>query len=95
VDQALLKEEAAPGGGTRRFWAYGGEFGDTPHDAQVRPVLLPLPPCGSRVVTGAAREEEGAAATRLGCLGSLSWQKGNRVVVLAERRAHATVLWAP
>lgn len=37
VDQALLKEEAAPGGGTRRYWAYGGEFGDSPHDAQVGP----------------------------------------------------------
>lgn len=35
VDQALLKEEQLPSGGTRRYWAYGGDYGDSPNDAQV------------------------------------------------------------
>ena len=34
VDQALLKREVLPGGGTLEHWAYGGDFGDSPNDAQ-------------------------------------------------------------
>lgn len=40
VDQALLKEEEGEegeGGVRRSYWAYGGDFGDTPNDAQARP----------------------------------------------------------
>ena len=36
VDQALLKTEVLPGGSKRQFWAYGGDYGDQPNDAQVR-----------------------------------------------------------
>lgn len=33
VDQGLLKEFATPDGRKVEGWAYGGDFGDTPHDA--------------------------------------------------------------
>ena len=38
VDQALLKREEAQADGSapRQFWAYGGDYGDEPNDAQVR-----------------------------------------------------------
>jgi beta-galactosidase len=44
VDQALLKRGGGVAGrrgagaeeGAREFWAYGGDFGDSPNDAQVR-----------------------------------------------------------
>jgi beta-galactosidase/beta-glucuronidase len=35
VDQALLKEEPQPDGSTLQYWAYGGDYGDSPNDAQV------------------------------------------------------------
>ena len=35
VDQALLKTEKLPDGSTIRYWAYGGDYGDQPNDAQV------------------------------------------------------------
>ncbi|GBF99412.1 beta-D-galactosidase [Raphidocelis subcapitata] len=34
ADQALTKKEAAEDGRERSFWAYGGDFGDAPNDAQ-------------------------------------------------------------
>eukprot|EP00887_Chlorella_sp_A99_P002901 scaffold6.g2901.t1 len=34
ADQAMLMAEPLPGGGQREFWAYGGDFGDAPNDAQ-------------------------------------------------------------
>ncbi|PRW56286.1 Beta-galactosidase isoform A [Chlorella sorokiniana] len=34
VDQALLKRERLPDGREMEYWAYGGDYGDTPNDAQ-------------------------------------------------------------
>lgn len=36
VDQALLKRETLPDGREVEYWAYGGDYGDQPNDAQVR-----------------------------------------------------------
>ena len=36
VDQALLKTETLPDGRTLEYWAYGGDYGDSPNDAQAR-----------------------------------------------------------
>lgn len=33
VDQGLLKEFTRPDGSKVEGWAYGGDFGDSPHDA--------------------------------------------------------------
>ena len=35
VDQALLKRETRADGSALQFWAYGGDYGDEPNDAQV------------------------------------------------------------
>lgn len=35
MDQALLKRERLPDGRELEYWAYGGDYGDTPNDAQV------------------------------------------------------------
>lgn len=35
VDQALLKKESLPDGSEIEYWAYGGDYGDQPNDAQV------------------------------------------------------------
>lgn len=35
VDQALLKTERLPDGRALQYWAYGGDYGDQPNDAQV------------------------------------------------------------
>ena len=43
VDQALLKTEVLPDGTKRQFWAYGGDYGDEPNDAQVRHTSQPKP----------------------------------------------------
>lgn len=34
VDQGLLKKGVSPSGKEVEFWAYGGDYGDVPHDAQ-------------------------------------------------------------
>lgn len=34
VDQGLLKKGVGPSGNEVEFWAYGGDYGDVPHDAQ-------------------------------------------------------------
>lgn len=34
VDQGLRHRAKMPDGTEKEFWAYGGDFGDTPHDMQ-------------------------------------------------------------
>jgi hypothetical protein len=40
VDQALLKVEQLADGTSREFWAYGGDFGDSPNDAQASTLFV-------------------------------------------------------
>lgn len=54
VDQALLKRERLPDGREIEYWAYGGDYGDQPNDAQVRFRLRAwLGGGGGRGLTGA------------------------------------------
>lgn len=41
VDQALLKKEMLPDGREIEYWAYGGDYGDQPNDAQVMRSAFP------------------------------------------------------